>query len=85
MKRLGYSPVVFEAMKCLGTNGVLVLARVTGGDREQSVPANNTNLDFVLENKLVVGPSMPIVNGSRPASSTLHGPSWSSLAGSRSC
>jgi len=51
----GYSPVVFEAMECLGKNGVLVLASVTGGDREHSVPAGKINLDFVLGNKLVVG------------------------------
>jgi threonine dehydrogenase-like Zn-dependent dehydrogenase len=51
----GYSPVVFEAMECLGKNGVLVLASVTGGDREHSVPADKINLDFVLGNKLVVG------------------------------
>jgi threonine dehydrogenase-like Zn-dependent dehydrogenase len=51
----GYSPVVFEAMECLGKNGVLVLASVTGGDRMHSVPADKINLDFVLGNKLVVG------------------------------
>jgi len=34
---------------------VLVLASVTGGDREHSVPADKINLDFVLGNKLVVG------------------------------
>ena len=50
-----YSPVVFEAMECLGKNGVLVLASVTGGDREHFVPANKINLDFVRGNKLVVG------------------------------
>jgi threonine dehydrogenase-like Zn-dependent dehydrogenase len=51
----GYSPVVFEAMECLGKNGVLVLASVTGGDREHRIPADRINLDFVLGNKLVVG------------------------------
>jgi threonine dehydrogenase-like Zn-dependent dehydrogenase len=51
----GYSPVVFEAMECLGKNGVLVLASVTGGDREHPIPADKINLDFVLGNKLVVG------------------------------
>lgn len=51
----GYSPVVFEAMECLGKNGVLVLASVTGGDREHAIPADRINLDFVLGNKLVVG------------------------------
>lgn len=51
----GYSPVVFEAMECLGKNGVLVLASVTGGDRQHAIPADKINLDFVLGNKLVVG------------------------------
>jgi glucose 1-dehydrogenase len=51
----GYSPVVFEAMECLGKNGVLILASVTGGNREHAIPADRINLDFVLGNKLVVG------------------------------
>lgn len=51
----GYSPVVFEAMESLGKNGVLVLASVTGGDREHAIPADRINLDLVLGNKLVVG------------------------------
>jgi glucose 1-dehydrogenase len=51
----GYSPVVFGAMECLGKYGVLVLASVTGGDREHSVPADKINLEFVLGNKLVIG------------------------------
>jgi len=51
----GYSPVVFEAMESLGKNGVLVLASVTGGERQHPIPADKINLDFVLGNKLVVG------------------------------
>ena len=51
----GYSPVAFEAMECLGKNGVLILASVTGGNRQHPVPADRINLDFVLGNKLVVG------------------------------
>lgn len=51
----GYAPVAFEAMECLGKNGVLVLASVTGGDRTHSIPADKINLDFVLGNKLVLG------------------------------
>jgi threonine dehydrogenase-like Zn-dependent dehydrogenase len=51
----GYSPLVFEAMECLGKNGVLILASVTGGDRSIQVPADLINLGFVLGNKLVVG------------------------------
>ncbi len=51
----GYSPVVFEAMESLGKNGVLILASVTGGDRQHTISADKINLDFVLGNKLVVG------------------------------
>lgn len=51
----GFSPVVFDAMESLGKNGVLVLASVTGGDRQHPIPADKINLDFVLGNKLVVG------------------------------
>ena len=46
---------MFEAMECLGENGVSVLANVTGGEREHSVPADKISLDFVLGNKLVIG------------------------------
>lgn len=51
----GYSPVVFESMRVLGKNGVLVLSSVTGGDRKIEVPADKINLEFVLGNKVMVG------------------------------
>jgi threonine dehydrogenase-like Zn-dependent dehydrogenase len=51
----GYSPVVFESMRALGKNGVLVLSSVTGGDRTIEVPADKINLEFVLGNKVMVG------------------------------
>jgi len=51
----GFSPIVFEAMNCLGKNGVLVLSSVTGGDRKVEVPSDMINLGFVLGNKVVVG------------------------------
>jgi threonine dehydrogenase-like Zn-dependent dehydrogenase len=51
----GYSPVVFESMRALGKNGVLVLSSVTGGDRRIEVPADRINLEFVLGNKVMVG------------------------------
>jgi glucose 1-dehydrogenase len=57
----GYSPIVFEGMRVLGKNGVLVLASVTGGDRMVQVPADRINLEFVLGNKVMVG----TVNASR--------------------
>jgi threonine dehydrogenase-like Zn-dependent dehydrogenase len=51
----GYSPVVFESMRALGKNGVLVLSSVTGGDCRIEVPAAKINLQFVLGNKVIVG------------------------------
>lgn len=57
----GAGPLVFEAMRALAKNGVLVLASVTGGDRMVQVPADMINLEFVLGNKVMVG----TVNGNR--------------------
>jgi threonine dehydrogenase-like Zn-dependent dehydrogenase len=51
----GASPVVFESMRALGKNGVLVLSSVTGGDKKIEVPADRINLEFVLGNKVMVG------------------------------
>jgi len=51
----GFSPVVFESMRALAKNGVLVLSSITGGDRKIEVPADRINLDFVLGNKVMVG------------------------------
>ncbi|MDZ7360475.1 MAG: hypothetical protein ONB46_07075 [candidate division KSB1 bacterium] len=57
----GASAVVFESMKTLGKNGVLVLSSVTGGNKMIEVPADKINLEFVLGNKVMVG----TVNASR--------------------
>ena len=57
----GFSPLVFEAAKVLGKNGVLVLASVTGGSRKIEVDADVINQGFVLGNKVMVG----TVNASR--------------------
>jgi threonine dehydrogenase-like Zn-dependent dehydrogenase len=51
----GFSPIVFESMRALGRNGVLVLSSVTGGDRRVEVDADRINLEFVLGNKVMVG------------------------------
>jgi threonine dehydrogenase-like Zn-dependent dehydrogenase len=51
----GASPVVFDSMRALAKNGVLVLSSVTGGDRMIEVPADRINLEFVLGNKVMVG------------------------------
>ncbi|MGA7364521.1 MAG: hypothetical protein WBQ40_12105, partial [Candidatus Sulfotelmatobacter sp.] len=51
----GNSTVVFESMRALGKNGVLVLSSVTGGSNMIQVPADQINLEFVLGNKVMVG------------------------------
>jgi glucose 1-dehydrogenase len=51
----GYAPVVFDSMRALGKNGVLVLSSITGGDHMVEVPADRINLEFVLGNKAMVG------------------------------
>ena len=51
----GASSVVFESMRALAKNGVLVLSSVTGGDKMIEVPADRINLEFVLGNKVMVG------------------------------
>ncbi|MHA1966159.1 MAG: glucose 1-dehydrogenase [Candidatus Hodarchaeales archaeon] len=51
----GFSPLVFEAMKVLAKNGILILTSVTGGDRKVEVEADEINLNFVLGNKLCFG------------------------------
>jgi threonine dehydrogenase-like Zn-dependent dehydrogenase len=51
----GYSPLVFEAMKVLAKNGVLILSSVTGGDRRFEVEGDKINLSFVLGNKVCFG------------------------------
>ncbi len=57
----GFSPLVFQAARVLGKNGVLVLASVTGGMRTVEVPSDAINQGFVLGNKVMVG----TVNASR--------------------
>lgn len=51
----GYSPVVFDSMRAVAKNGVLVLSSVTGGGQRVEVPADKINLEFVLGNKVMVG------------------------------
>lgn len=55
LEATGASAVVFESMRALAKNGVLVLTSVTGGDRMVEVPADRINLEFVLGNKVMVG------------------------------
>jgi len=61
LEATGNSGVVFESMRAIAKNGVLVLASVTGGDKRIEIPADKINLEFVLGNKLMLG----TVNASR--------------------
>jgi threonine dehydrogenase-like Zn-dependent dehydrogenase len=51
----GSSQVVFESMKLLGNNGVLVLLSLTGGHVTHEVPAAELNTSLVAGNKVIVG------------------------------
>ncbi|MEM9826329.1 MAG: glucose 1-dehydrogenase [Planctomycetota bacterium] len=51
----GFSPLSFEAMECIGHNGVVVWTGITGGQRKCEVPADKINLEWVLGNKLLLG------------------------------
>ncbi len=55
LEATGYSPLVFAAAEALAPNGVLVLASITGGERQATVPADKINQGFVLGNKVMVG------------------------------
>ncbi len=51
----GSSQVVFESMRLVGNNGVLVLLSLTGGHDTHEVPAAELNTSLVAGNKVVVG------------------------------
>ena len=52
----GYSPIIFDAMQALNENGILILASVTGGNRQtDGVPSDVINQKFVLGNRAMVG------------------------------
>jgi len=51
----GYSPLVFDGMRALSKNGVLVLSSITGGGRKVEVPSDHINQSFVLGNRLMLG------------------------------
>src|SRR5262249_36846448 len=44
----GFSPLVFDGMRALSKNGVLVLSSITGGGRKVEVPSDHINQSFVL-------------------------------------
>ncbi|MEZ5307107.1 MAG: glucose 1-dehydrogenase [Pyrinomonadaceae bacterium] len=52
----GYSPIIFDAMRALGENGILILSSVTGGSRTtDGVQSDLINQRFVLGNRAMVG------------------------------
>ncbi len=55
LEATGSSEVAFEAMAQLGTNGVLCLTGVSGGNRSIAIPADVINLQMVLGNRLAFG------------------------------
>lgn len=56
LEATGYGPLLFQAMDCVGKNGVLVLTGVTSGQHEADGVAADRLMDgFVMGNKVVVG------------------------------
>ena len=55
LEATGVSALAFEAMGVLGSNGVLVLLGLTGGNAVAPVPTDALNREFVLGNKVLVG------------------------------
>jgi threonine dehydrogenase-like Zn-dependent dehydrogenase len=51
----GYSPLAFDLADTVGTNGVVVLTGVSGGNREAQIAVDHFNLEMVLANKVIVG------------------------------
>jgi len=51
----GFSPLVFDGMRSLAKNGVLVLSSITGGERKTEVHADVINQSFVLGNRMLLG------------------------------
>jgi glucose 1-dehydrogenase len=51
----GAGPVVVGALLAVGTNGVLCLLGVSGGDRTIELPVDRWNLRAVLNNQVVLG------------------------------
>ena len=51
----GSSRVAFECMEILAKNGILALTSITGGKGKLEIPADEINLSFVLDNKVLFG------------------------------
>lgn len=51
----GSSRVAFQCMEILNKNGILILTSITGGKARVEIPADEINLRFVLDNKVLFG------------------------------
>ena len=51
----GSARVAFQSMEILNKNGILILTSITGGKNSLQIPADEINLRFVLDNKVMFG------------------------------
>jgi threonine dehydrogenase-like Zn-dependent dehydrogenase len=51
----GSSRIAFQSMEVLNKNGILILTSITGGQKKIEIPADEINLRFVLDNKVMFG------------------------------
>lgn len=51
----GSARVAFQSMEVLNKNGILILTSITGGRKSLEIPADDINLRFVLDNKVMFG------------------------------
>jgi threonine dehydrogenase-like Zn-dependent dehydrogenase len=51
----GFSPLAFDALEVLKTNGIMCRTGISGGDRVINIHADKINLEMVLGNKVVFG------------------------------
>jgi threonine dehydrogenase-like Zn-dependent dehydrogenase len=51
----GSALVAFQSMEVLNKNGILILTSITGGKKSLEIPADDINLRFVLDNKVMFG------------------------------
>lgn len=55
LEATGVAPLVFDAIRALGIDGVLALTGISGGSRMLEVDGNLLNMDMVMRNKIVLG------------------------------
>ncbi len=55
LEATGSARVAFESMEILNKNAILVLTSITGGRKSLEIPADEINLRFVLDNKVMFG------------------------------